>query len=71
MTSSLLYSLQVPPNKGQRLHVDIGVSKLLSTFGLDADFLESLLLSSVRADKGVCVCVCVCVHTYIDTEDTC
>ena len=53
VTSSLLYSLQVPPNKGQRLHVDIGVSKLLSTFGLDADFLESLLLSSVRADKGL------------------
>jgi len=51
--SSLLYSLDVPANEGRGLRIDIGVGKLLSTFGLDADFLEALLLSSIRADEGV------------------
>jgi ABC-type antimicrobial peptide transport system permease subunit len=51
--SSLLYSLKMPANEGRRLRVDIGVPKLLSTFGLDVDFLESLILSSIRADNGI------------------
>jgi hypothetical protein len=53
VTSSLLYSLDVEPNEGQRLAVDFGVGKLLNTFGLDAAFLESLLLSSINADNGI------------------
>ena len=53
VTSSLLYSLDVAPNQGRRLNVDIGFGKLLNTFGLDADFLESLLLSSINARNGV------------------
>lgn len=53
VTNSLLYSLGVTPNEGRRLRVDIGFGKLLSTFGLDADYLEDLLLSSIRADNGV------------------
>jgi hypothetical protein len=53
ITSSLLYSLNVPPNEGRRLRLDIGFGKLLSTFGLDAEYLERLLLTSIRAENGV------------------
>ena len=53
VSSALLAALGLRANAGQRLRVDIGFGKLLTTFGLDADFLEELLLASIRTDNGV------------------
>ena len=34
--------------RGDRISLDLGVGKLLTTFGLSSDFLENTLLSSVH-----------------------
>ena len=53
VTASLLLALGLKPRSGHRLVLDIGVGKLLDSFGLDAAFLEEVGLVAGRADDYV------------------
>eukprot|EP00960_Hanusia_phi_P075544 768438-Hanusia_phi.AAC.10 len=54
VTASVLRSLRVLPNRGDRVLVDMGMEKILNTFGLNPDALKQLLFRSVLED-GVTV----------------
>ena len=50
VTASVLASLGLRGGRGDRVRVDIGLGKLLATFGLSPAALEQLLLASVLRD---------------------
>uniref|UniRef100_A0A6U6A8Q8 ABC3 transporter permease C-terminal domain-containing protein n=1 Tax=Guillardia theta TaxID=55529 RepID=A0A6U6A8Q8_GUITH len=54
VTASVLKSLKVRPNRGDRVLIDMGMQKLLNSFGVNADALKQLLFRSVLED-GVTV----------------